>query len=983
MSQLASQLLSRRRLPLIITVVILAALLGAFFLFSSLYTEVLWFDQLGFLQVLLMSWGGSVSMFLIGFFSMFIPVWLSINMAYRFRPVYAKLSNELDRYRQIIEPIRRIAMLGIPALLGLFSGLGSANTWPQFLLWLNREPFGSADPEFGLDVSFYVFELPVYSAVVSYVSTVLILSAVGAAAAGFLYGAISISGREVRISRTMRVQLSVIGVLYFAAQAVNLWLQQYEALVTANAGFLPFGAGFTEVNATIPARAIMAAIAAIVALLFLTTAIIGRWRLAIVGTALYLVSGLVLGIAYPALIQRFQVDPSARTLEAEFIERNIDATRAAYGVSDLVEIDYEASTDTSAGALRADAETTANIRIIDPALVTDAFAQLEQFRQYYRFPKFLDVGRYEVNGEKTDTVLAAREINLEGLNSESWYNNAIVYTHGYGLVAAYGNQRTEDGQPRFIESGIPVSETLGEYEPRVYFGENSPDYSIVGGPAGATPLELDFPSGGEGNENNATYTFSGDGGPALDNLFKQLLYALKFQSEQIILSDAITSSSQILYDRHPATRVAKVAPYLTLDNDPYPAVVDGRIVWIIDGYTTTANYPYSTPVQVSEAIADTYSPAPQLAFDTVNYMRNSVKATVDAYSGEVTLFAWDSQDPLLKAWNRVFPATVRDQSEMSEQLLSHVRYPSDLFKVQRSILGAYHVTDSGTFYSSEDEWVTPNDPISNPAAPRFQPAYYLTMQVPGSDQPNFSLYSTFIPRATGEASRNVLYGYLAANADYGDDYGQLTLLRLPKQTTVPGPGQVQAQFDSDATVGQQLNLLRQGQTEVISGNLLTLPVGNGLLYVQPVYVRSTGDTSYPLLRKILVSFGEKIAFEDTLDLALDSLFGGDSGAEAGDSEGPGSEATSEVNAAVSGTEAPGEEATEQNIEAVEGEADAVAPSPAEVDGETDLLQNALREARQALLDREAAYRSNDLLAAAEADKRLTEALERALSLSGE
>ena len=973
MSQAAPELFNRRRLPLIITGAILAAVLGGFFLFASLYTEVLWFDQMGYLEVLLTTWGGSVAMFLIGFVTMFIPVWLSITLAFRFRPVYAKLSNELDRYRQIIDPIRRVAMLGIPALLALFSGLGAANTWPQFLLWMNRYPFGTVDPEFGLDVGFYIFELPVYSSVVSYVSTILVLSALGAAATGFLYGAISITGREVRISRTMRVHLSILGVLYFAVQGVNLWLQQYEALVSASSGFLAFGAGFTEVNATIPARAIMAGIAILVALLFLITAIIGRWRLAIVGTALYIVSGLVLGLGYPSLIQRFQVDPSARTLEAQYIERNIDATRDAYGVADIVEIEYEASTDTSAGALRADAETTANIRIIDPALVSDAFAQLEQFRQYYRFPKFLDVGRYDVNGERTDTVLAMREINLDGLNSQSWYNNTIVYTHGYGLVAAYGNQRTEDGQPRFIESGIPVSAALGDYEPRIYFGENSPEYSIVGGPEGSTPLELDFPSGGE-DENNAIYTFSGDGGPELDNLFKQLLYALKFQSEQIILSDAITSESQILYDRHPATRVGKVAPYLTLDNDVYPAVVDGRLVWIVDGYTTSADYPYSTPLQVSEAIADTYSPAPQLAFDTVNYMRNSVKATVDAYSGEVVLYAWDTEDPLLSAWNNVFPTSLKSQAEMSEQLLDHVRYPSDLFKVQRNILGAYHVTDSGTFYSSEDEWVTPNDPISNPAAPRLQPAYYLTMQVPGSEIPSFSLYSTFIPRATGEASRNVLYGYLAANSDYGDDYGKLTLLRLPKQTTVPGPGQVQAQFDSDANVGQQLNLLRQGQTEVISGNLLTLPVGNGLLYVQPVYVQSTGDTSYPLLRKILVSFGEKIAFEDTLDQALDALFGGDSGAEAGDSDG-----------ALGTVDAP-EEDTTTPAPAPEPEADTEADAGADADADTGIvistgLEAALADARQALEDREAAYRANDLVAAAEADRRLTDALGRALVLS--
>jgi uncharacterized membrane protein (UPF0182 family) len=558
-------------------------------------------------------------------------------------------------------------------------------------------------------------------------------------------------------------------------------------------------------------------------------------------------------------------------------------------------------------------------------------------------------------------------LNLEGLNSQTWYNNTVVYTHGYGLVAAYGNRRTEDGQPTFIEAGIPVSETLGEYEPRIYFGENSPEYSIVGGPEGSPALELDYPSGGEGSDANATYTYAGDGGPSLGSLFSRLLYALKFQSEQIILSDAVTAESQILYDRHPALRVQKVAPYLTLDNDPYPAVVDGRIVWIIDGFTTTADYPYSTPVNVSEAIADTYRPAPDFAFDTVNYVRNSVKATVDAYSGEVTLYAWDAEDPLLQAWNGVFPATIKSQGEMSEGLLNHVRYPSDLFKIQRSVLGAYHVSDPGTFYSSEDEWVTPNDPVSNPAAPRLQPPYYLTMQVPGSDEPAFSLYSTFIPRATGDATRNVIYGYLAVNADAGKDYGKLTLLTLPKQTTIPGPGQVQAQFDSDAEVGQQLNLLRQGQTEVISGNLLTLPVGGGLLYVQPVYVRSTGDTSYPLLRKILVSFGDKIAFEDTLDEALDSLFGGDSGAQAGDGLG-----------------------TDTSVVAPEPDAPAVdePATPVEPDQSTDQgtviqegLKQALRDAAAALRDREAAYRANDLVAAAEADRRLTDALDRALAFS--
>jgi len=956
---------NRSRVTWGVTLGILAAIVIGFFVFASLYTEVLWFDHLGFLDVLLTQWFASAAMFVIGFVGMAVPVGIAIDVAWRFRPVYAKLSNELDRYRQMIDPLRRLAMLGVPLVLGLFAGLASAGAWQQFVLWTARQPFGVTDPQFGQDIGFYVFELPVYQSVLSFISAVIIISAIAAAATGFLYGAISVNGREIRISRVMRIQLAVLGVVYFTVQALSLWLRQYETLTSASPGFLAFGAGFTEVNATIPARAILAGIAALVALLFLITAIIGRWRPAVVGTALFIVSSILIGSAYPGIIQRFQVDPSARTLEAPFIERNIEATRDAYGVSDLVSLPYTASTDTSAGALRSDAETTANIRIIDPALVTDAFSQLEQFRQYYRFPQFLDVGRYEINGERVDTVIALREINTAGLPTQSWYSNTIVYTHGFGVVAAYGNQRTPDGQPKFIEEGVPPNKALGDYEPRIYFGEYSPQYSIVGGPEGSPQLELDFPSGDEGTGANATYTFTGSGGPTLDNLFKQLLYALKFQSEQIVLSDAITSESQILYDRHPLTRVGKVAPYLTLDNDPYPAIVDGRVVWIVDAFTTTASYPYATPVNLSQAIADTYRPAPQIAFDQVNYIRNSVKATVDAYSGEVVLYAWEPEDPILKAWSEVFPTALKHKDDMSANLLQHVRYPQDLFKVQRNILGAYHVTDPGTFFSSEDEWVTPNDPISNPAAPRLQPAYYLTMQMPGSDNPAFTIYSTFIPRATGEATRNVLFGYLAANADAGPDYGKLTLLTLPKDSTVPGPGQVQAQFDSDANVGQQLNLLRQGQTEVISGNLLTLPVGGGLLYVQPVYVRSTGDTSYPLLRKILVSFGNQIAFEDTLDEALDALFGGDSGAVAGDVEAGNGLVVEEPTGE---TPAPQPSEPEESVD--EGPGTVV----------TESLDAALRDAQQALLDREAAYRVNDLVRAAEADLRLTEALERALQL---
>lgn len=935
---------SRRRSPLVVTASILAVLVALFFQVAAVFVDILWFQQSGFESVLFTQW---IAMAVVGVAAFVLTAgtaWLTLWLAYKFRPLTARLSESANRYREAIEPLRRLILWGGPLLIGAFTGATAASQWPTVLQFLNKTPFGTTDPQFNLDLSFFVYDVPFWLFVVGIVESALVVAFLVTVVTGFLYGGFQISGRQVVVSRALRLQASIIAIAYLAVLAVQFWFKQFETLVTPSQGFIANGAGYTEVNVDIPGYQILAGIAAVVIVFFAITAVTGRWRLPIVGTAMLVVSMLVLG-GVSWVVQRFQVDPSARTLESEYIQRNIDGTRLGFDLADINEVEYTATTTVEPGALRADAETTAHIRIIDPGLVPDAFSQLEQFRQYYTFPDHLDVDRYTIDGNSQDTVIAVRELNAEGLSSSTWYNDHIVYTHGYGIVAAYGNKRNADGQPTFLESGIPVSGNLGEYEPRVYFGEKTLNYSIVGASSSSGPLELDYPSADSTSDSgNAKYTFTGDGGPKLDNIFTRLIYAMHFQSEQILLSDAITNDSQILYDRHPLVRVNKVAPYLTLDNDPYPAVVDGRIVWIVDGYTTSNDFPYSTSVDMSEAIQDTYTTGSLVPSGNVNYIRNSVKATVDAYDGSVTLYAWDTTDPVLTTWQNIFPTTIKSATEMSEDLLAHVRYPSDLFKVQREVLGSYHVTDPGTFYSTEDTWVTPNDPVSDPDAPTLQPPYYLTMQMPGAESPAFSLYSTFIPKSTGKDARNVLYGYLSANSDYGPDYGKLTLLTLPKQTTIPGPGQVQAQFDSDATVSQQLNLLRQGKTEVIPGNLLTLPVGGGLLYVQPVYVRSTGETSYPLLRKILVAFGDSIAFEDSLDAALDSLFGGNSG--------------------------------------VVDPVDPVDPDNPPVDGEVSAeLAKALADAKKALTDREAAYAKNDLVAAAAADVRLQDALQRAYELS--
>ncbi|MBC9928012.1 MULTISPECIES: UPF0182 family protein [unclassified Leucobacter] len=954
----------RRPSPLAITIVLVVLLVGGFLAIASLMSDVFWYQQVGYLEVFATQWIAAVVMFAIGFLAMAVPVFLAIDIAYRTRPVYARLTAQLDRYQEMIEPLRRVVKYLLPAAFGFFAGIAAAAQWPQVLLWLNREGTGKVDAEFGLDLSFFLFDLPVLQSIVAFASAILLISLIASVGTSYLYGGISFNGRDVRVSKSTRIQTAVIAALYLLLQAGSLWLDQYRT-VTNQDGILT-GAAFTEVHAVIPGKEILAGIAAIVAILFIITAFTGKWRLPVAGTALLIVASLVIGVGYPWAVQRFQVDPDEKSLESEYISRNIDATRDAYGLADVEVERYDAVTDATPGALRNDAVATANIRILDPAIVSPTFSQLEQIRQYYKFPSSLNVDRYEIDGKIEDTVSAVRDINIT--DQTGWYNRTLVYTHGYGLVAAYGNQRAVDGQPVFLESGIPTSGKLGEFEPRVYFGENSPEYSIVGGET-KKPIEIDYPADDTGDESKQNMTtFTGNGGPVLEGLFHKLVYALKFQSMEILLSGAVSEGSQILYDRDPVDRVQKVAPYLTIDKTPYASVVDGRIVWIVDGYTTSSEYPYSKVTDMNDSIVDSDNPRTSLARNDINYIRNSVKATVDAYDGSISLYAWDTTDPVLTAWQNVFPTTLKPISDMSAQLMSHVRYPGDLFKVQREILGEYHVTDAGSFYSREDAWRTPSDPVSGKTAGEAalaQPPYYLTLAAGLKADPTFSIYSTYIPKDASAESRDILTGYLAADSNAGNvagkvskDYGTLKLLTLPKGNTVPGPGQVQNSFTTDPTVSKELNLLSQGSTEVISGNLLTLPVGGGLLYVQPVYVKAKTGTSFPILQKVLVSFGEKIAFEDTLDLALDALFGGDSGAAAGDTIVP---VTPD--------------------EPTDGGETPATPDDTAAGGSTDspALQEALALMKTALSDRDAAMKAGDWTAFGEADARLRAAITAALA----
>ena len=969
----------RRPGPLAWTLGILAALAAVVIFLSRTWTEVLWFDQLGFARVVWTQWIAAGVMFVVGFLMMFGAVFAAITRAYHSREIglpHDEATRNLEAYRTAVEPMRRALTWGVPGVVALLASAWElAPHWQEALLAIHSHSFGVTDPQFGLDISFYVFILPVLEIVVSFLSRVVVIAGIASVVVHYLYGGVSVA-RKPHFTRAARLHLTVFLALFSVLHGAGYWLGRYSSLYASNTKF--DGAGYTDVHASIPAQAILAAISVAVAVLFVASARTSSWRLPVTGVTVMVISALIVGVAYPVVIQKFVVDPNAQREESEYIDRNIKATLSAYGLGDVEASAYNAKTTAEAGQLMDDAESTTSIRLLDPNLVSPAFKQRQQNKQYYSFDSQLNVDRYGVSGESRDTVIAVRELSQEGLENgqRTWINDHTVYTHGYGVVTAYGNTSSSDGSPAFWEGGIPSEGELGDYEPRIYFGKSTPSYSIVGGDDGGNPRELDYPddSAPSGQINT---TFSGSGGPNVSNPFNRLLYATKFAEMNILFSQEVRSGSQILYDRDPAKRVK----------------------WILDGYTTTNNYPYSQHESLEDSMSDATTGQASLlgAPKESNYVRNSVKAVVDAYDGSVKLYEWDEQDPLLDAWQSVFPGTVTPMSEMSSDLMAHMRYPEDLFKVQRTVMATYHVTDPEDFYSGGDFWKVPDDPTKEGDSP--QAPYYLTLKMPDQDEASFSLSSVYI--IGGNTDRNVLTGFLAVDSETASgepgvrnpDYGKLRLLELPRSSNVSGPGQVQNNFNSDGNASQVLNLLSQQGSQVIKGNLLTLPVGGGLLYVQPVYVQSSSGTQYPLLRKVLVSFGDKIGFADTLKEALNQVFGGDSGATTGQEVVDGdsaaandtsssTDASGQPSAAPSAdptaTGSPGAQAPSASAQpSTSASASGSAPASSGGDPQTD-LNAALADAKTAMDDSNKAMQSGDWTAYGEAQTRLNNALNRAV-----
>jgi uncharacterized membrane protein (UPF0182 family) len=860
-------------------VIALAVIIAILVSLTGFYTDLLWFRSVNFTSVWSKTLFTKIELFIAFGLATSLIITSNIAIAYRRRPIYVPVSIEadnLERYRGQIEPIKRYVIAGIAVVIFWYAGTSGSRLWETWLQFKNSTSFGTKDPQFHMDISFFAFKLPMYESILKWAISTVLLALIATVGMHYVYGGIRPQVTQDRTTVAARVQLSVLLGVLVLIKAVAYWFDRYD--LALHQGSLFTGLGYTDVNALLPAKAILAGIAVICAFLFFANIIRRSWVLPAAGVVLMVVSSLLIAGIYPAFIQQFTVKPSESNKEAPYIQRNINATRAAYGLSDVTIKDYPAVISTAPGQLAKDTSNISNARLLDPDVLSATFRQLQQIKPYYSFPDALDVDRYTVKGKKQDMVVAVRELNIAGSPSRNWINDHLVYTHGFGFVSSPSNVVDADGKPSFTVGNIPPSKGLGTFQPRVYFGENVPGYSIVGGSAKSTPNELDYPDDTQAN-GQQNYTYAGKGGVPMGNLLTRLLFAIKYKDQQILLSNLINKDSKILYNRSPIDRVQKVAPWLTLDGNVYPAIVDGKVTWIIDGYTTSAGYPYSAVKNLATASTNSVTASSNtvtaLPDKNVNYIRNSVKATVDAYDGTVTLYQWDTTDPVLKTWSKAYPGTVLPKSAISAALLQHIRYPEGIFQVQRDVLTTYHVNSAAAYYGGQDFWKVPSDPSSLGANAQNQPPTYQTLQLPGSSTSSFSLSTSFVPRG----SRQNLTAFAVVNSDAGPNYGKITVLQLPRSTNIAGPSQVASNFEAKPEVASTLSLLRQGGSDVVLGNMLTLPVGSGLLYVQPVYVRATANASaFPLLQKVLVSFGDQIGFGSTLQEALNQVFGGSSGA---------------------------------------------------------------------------------------------------------
>ena len=876
---------NRGRILLVVAVVAFLFLVASLRGIAGVYTDYLWFDALNLEQV----WEGVVlakivlaAIFISLFFVlMFVNLWVADRLAPRFRPTGPE-EELLERYHDVVAPRANLVRGAISLLFALIAGAGTASQWNSWILFRNRVDFGIDDPQFGMDVGFYVFTLPFVSFLTSWLFAALVIILIVTAAAHYVNGGIRVQISGERVTPQVKAHLSVLLFLLALVRAVGYWLDRFE-LTFSSRGAVD-GAGYTDVNAQLPAIQLLLLISLFAAVLFLINIRMRGWVLPVVAVGLWAFVSIVMAGIYPAFIQRFQVDPAESTREAPYIERNMVATRMAMGLDDVETrpFDYEPTLD--AQAIQDNEDIIRNIRLLDPQIVDDTYQRLQADFGYYRFND-LDVDRYMIDGELTQVIIGARELNPGGIPISSWEGQTLAYTHGYGPVLAPSNAIDASGRPNFVVGNIPVSgtERIGRSvdRPQIYFGEDLSGYAIVDTTRDEIDYEVENPDGTE--EETATTTYGGRGGVQMGSWLRRAAFALRFSDYNPLISDFVQSDSQILYVRDVRDRVDTVAPFVSFDADPYPVIINGGISYVLDGYTTTDRYPYA-----QSANREQVRNGSGLDHD-FNYVRNSVKAVVDAYDGTVTLYIVDDEDPIVRAYAQAFPKLFAPIEEMPEGLIDNLRYPEDLFTIQTNMWGRYHLTEVQDFYSQSGAWDVAQDPgdevtsagttevtsaetgeITGTREPRIEP-YYLLMRLPEEEEESFVMLRSFVPISESD-QRKELRAFMVAKSDPGE-YGRLVTYEMPS-SDVDGPSIVNANILADETIAPQISLLNREGSQVLLGDLILVPIEQSILYVRPLYTQGSGQTQVPELRYVIVASGDDIIMRGSLQEALEELFPG-------------------------------------------------------------------------------------------------------------
>lgn len=832
----------RQRWLWVLVGIALAIGLGATAL-ATFYTNVLWFKEVGFLSVFTRILTAKAGIGLAGGLIFFLITFVSLE-AILWRRQDLTLIGGLVMPIPITLPRRARRWILLPAaVVGVLGALAAYTQWHVVLAFFNQTPFGVADPFFGKDVSFYIFGLPFIRLIQQHLWVALLTSLLVSSLVYFVLGDIRIAPRRLVVERRARVHLSILVAVLFALKAwgyqINIWNLMYSPRGAA------FGASYTDIHAQVPAFRLLMIVALVGAALSLLGLAVRSFRFIAFSVAGLVVLGMVIGYAYPTFMQQFTVSPNELAYELPFIEQNIKFTRQAFGLDEVERIEFPAVDTLTAEDLRADQGTVDNFRWWDYRVLKDTYSQVQEIRMYYSFND-VDVDRYTVNGQYKMVLLSPRELDINSLPAEAntWINLHLKYTHGYGVVMSPVSEVTAEGLPAFYFSDVPpkTSTDLKLDRPELYFGELTNQYIVVN----TKEPEFDYPR--STSDDIAPTFYQGTGGVPAGSLLSRLAFMLRFRDYQILVSGAMTPEAKVVFRRNIMERVQAIAPFFMYDSDPYMAVADGKLYWIIDAYTVSANYPYSQPDAVTR----------------LNYIRNSVKVVIDAYNGKVNFYRADEEDPVLATYAKIFPNLLTPISQMPESLKSHIRYPEDLFKIQSRVLLTYHMTNPGVFYNKEDYWEIPTEIYGNAEA-GVQP-YYVVMTVPGEPKPEYVLMTPFTPRGKPNMT-----AWLAARCD-PEKYGSMLMYSFPKDKLVPGPMQVESLFSQNPQVSQNMTLWGQVGSQVIRGNLLTLPIKDSLLYIEPLYIQAE-KVKIPELKRVLMYYGGKVVMGTSTEDALAQLFG--------------------------------------------------------------------------------------------------------------